>query len=288
MKVLIEPKTKTEIYKNNIDGLIISLKDYAVQSEVYYTKEEIKKLREDNKDLEIFVNINKNFFNHEIEDLKQVLIYLDELNLNGLLFYDLAILKLKKELNLKTDLVWYGTYMVTNYKTCNYYYNKGVKYAILSKEITKEEIIEILNKSKIISMIEIISLPTVAFSKRKLITNYYKNLSKPSKEKLTVVEKLTQDKYELKEEPAGTGIISKKITNGTSVIKDLYDNNASYIIIKEYGLDIIDFNELLKDLKDYLKNNCNDSTFIEKYKILGDNTNFFYTETFHRVKKISR
>ena len=137
--------------------------------------------------------------------------------------------------------------MVTNYKTCNYYYNKGVKYAILSKEITKEEIIEILNKSKIISMIEIISLPTVAFSKRKLITNYYKNLSKPSKEKLTVVEKLTQDEYELKEEPAGTGFISKKITNGTSVIKDLYDNNASYIIIKEYGLDIIDFNELLKE-----------------------------------------
>ncbi len=288
MKVLIEPKTKTEIYKNNIDGLIISLKDYAVQSEVYYTKEEIKKLREDNKDLEIFVNVNKNFFNHEIEDLKQVLIYLDELNLNGLLFYDLAILKLKKELNLKTDLVWYGTYMVTNYKTCNYYYNKGVKYAILSKEITKEEIIEILNKSKIISMIEIISLPTVAFSKRKLITNYYKNLSKPSKEKLTVVEKLTQDEYELKEEPAGTGFISKKITNGTSVIKDLYDNNASYIIIKEYGLDIIDFNELLKDLKNYLKNGCNDSSFVEKYKILGDNTNFFYTETFHRVKKISR
>lgn len=285
MKVLIEPKTKTEIYKNNVDGLIISLKDYAVQSEVYYTKEEIKKLREENKDLEIFVNINKNFFNHEIEDLKQVLIYLDELNLNGLLFYDLAILELKEELNLKTDLVWYGTYMVTNYKTCNYYYDKGVKYAILSKEITKEEIIEILNKSKIISMIEIISLPTVAFSKRKLITNYYKNLSKPPKEKLTVVERLTQDEYELKEEPAGTGFISKKITNGTSVIKDLYENKAGYIIIKEYGLDVIDFNELLKDLKAYLKNGCSDSLFIKKYEILGDNTNFFYTETFHRVKK---
>ena len=51
---------------------------------------------------------------------------------------------------------------------------------------------------------------------------------------------------------------------------------------------IIDFNELLKDLKNYLKNGCNDSSFVEKYKILGDNTNFFYTETFHRVKKISR
>lgn len=285
MKVLIEPKTKEKIYKEQVDGLIISLKDYAIQSEVYYTKEEIKKLIEENNDLEIFVNINKNIFNNEIEDLKQILIYLDNLNLKGLLFYDLSILKLKTELNLKTELVWYGTYMVTNYKTCNYYYNKGVKYAILSKEITKEEIVEILNRSKITSMIEVISMPTVAFSKRKLLTNYYENIKEPIKNKLIVTEKVTSDKYEIKEEKSGTGFILKKITNGTTIIKDLYENNASYIIIKEYGLDLINFEELLIDLNDYIANKCQDSSFIKKYEILGNNTNFFYTETFHRVKK---
>ena len=30
--------------------------------------------------------------------------------------------------------------MVNNYKTCNYYHSKGVKYALLGKEITLEEI----------------------------------------------------------------------------------------------------------------------------------------------------
>lgn len=285
MKVLIEPKTKEKIYKEHIDGLIISLKDYAIQSEVYYTKEEIKKLKEENKDIEIFVNINKNIFNHELEDLKQILIYLDKLNLTGLLFYDLSILKLKKELKLKTELVWYGTYMVTNYKTCNYYYNKGVKYAILSKEITKEEIIDILNKSKIVSMIEVISMPTVAFSKRKLLTNYYEDIKEKVKDKLVVTEKVTNDEYEIKEEKAGTGFILKKITNGTPIIKDLYENNADYIIIKEYGLDSINFEELLIDLNNYLASKCLDQAFIKKYEVLGNNTNFFYTETFHRVKK---
>ena len=34
--------------------------------------------------------------------------------------------------------------MVNNYKTCNYYHSKGVKYALLGKEITLEEIIEII------------------------------------------------------------------------------------------------------------------------------------------------
>ena len=38
-------------------------------------------------------------------------------------------------------------------------------------------------------MVEVVGLPSVAFSKRKLITNFFKDLNKPSKEKLTVIEK---------------------------------------------------------------------------------------------------
>ena len=33
--------------------------------------------------------------------------------------------------------------MVTNYNTCNYYYDKGVNFAYISNEITLEEMIEI-------------------------------------------------------------------------------------------------------------------------------------------------
>ena len=47
MKILIEPITKKEIYEN-ADGLILSLKDYSVQSINYYTLEEIKKIKEYN------------------------------------------------------------------------------------------------------------------------------------------------------------------------------------------------------------------------------------------------
>ena len=71
--------------------------------------------------------------------------------------------------------------MVNNYKTCNYYHSKGVKYALLSKEITLEEIKEMITKSKIEAMVETVSMPSVAFSKRKLLTNYYHNLNKEAK-----------------------------------------------------------------------------------------------------------
>ena len=43
MKLLIEPQSKNKLYQDKVDGLILSLKDYAVQSPIYYTVEEIKK-----------------------------------------------------------------------------------------------------------------------------------------------------------------------------------------------------------------------------------------------------
>ena len=36
MKLLIEPANKTKLYQEYVDGLILPLKDFAVQSEVYF------------------------------------------------------------------------------------------------------------------------------------------------------------------------------------------------------------------------------------------------------------
>ena len=110
--------------------------------------EEIKELRTI-YDGELFIAVNKNMFNSELEELEKELIELDKLNINGILFYDISVLSLHNRLNLKTPLVWNQTHMVTNYNTCNYYYDKGVEYVYLSSEITTSEICEIKEKSKI-------------------------------------------------------------------------------------------------------------------------------------------
>ena len=163
MKILIEPLSIENLQVENVDGYVLPLQNYAVQSKKYFTLEEIKKVRKKYPEKEIFISLNKNFFNAEIEPLKELLLELDKLHFNGIFFYDLAILELKRELNLTTDLVWSQTHMVNNYKTCNYYHSKGVKYALISKEITLEEILEIINKTTITPMVEVVGLPSVAF-----------------------------------------------------------------------------------------------------------------------------
>ena len=282
MKLIIEPSTKDDLYLDYVDGIILSLKDYSIGSNVYYDLDEIKEIvKTTNK--EIFINMNNNIMNNEIEELKTILKELDKLNIKGIFFYDIAILQLKRELKLNVDLIWNQTHMVNNYKTCDYYYSKGVKYALLGKEITLEEILEIINKSKITSMVEVVSIPNIAFSKRLLLTNYYKDLGKDIKYELDIEEKVTKDKYLVKEEDKGTSFFQEKIINGTSIIKELYDNNCEYIIMREFNID--DFKELIIDTKEYIDNKCNDKEYINKYKKLGDNTNFFFKKTIYKVKK---
>lgn len=284
MKIIIDPITKKKIY-DNIDGLILSLKDYAVQSINYYTLDEIKEIQNNNPNIEIFISLNKNFMNEELSSLQKILLELDKLNLSGILFYDVAVLQLKKKLNLKTDLVWASTYMVNNFKTCDYYYSKGVKYALLSKEITLEEIKEIIRSSKITSMIEVVGLPSVSFSKRRLITNFYNDLNKKTKDNIAIKEKVTNDNYILFEDNNGTNFYLDKLVNGTSIIKELFQVDCKYIILREYGIDSETFYQLIKDTKKYILDNCCDEKYIEKYKKLGNFTNFFFKKTIYKVKK---
>ena len=281
MKLLIEVDSKDNLYLDKTDGIILPLEGYAVNSSTFFSLDEIKEIKS-KKDL-VFVKINKNLFNNDIEKVKEILIELDKINITGVFFYDIAILQIKKDLNLDIDLVWDQTHMVNNYKTCDYYFSKGVKYALLGKEITLDEIKEIINLSKITSMVEVISKPSVAFSKRKLVTNYLDDLGVDGSNDLKVLEKVTDTNYIFIEDNNGTSIYLDIITNGTTVIKELYDIGCKYIIMREFG--IKDFEELIIDTKNYIANKCMDLDYIEKYKKLGDSTNFFFKKTIYKVKK---
>ena len=50
------------------------------------------------------------------------------------------------------------------------------------------------------------------------------------------------------------------------------------------GREMSDFDELVNDTYTYIENECKDNDYIEKYKKLGDNTNFFFKETMYKVK----
>ena len=248
------------------------------------SKEEIKKLREDYPNIEIFVSINKNIFNDDLDLLKDNLVWLDKLNINGVLFYDLSILAIVRDLNLSVPLIWGQEHMTTNYNTCNYYYDKGCEYAFLSSEITVDEIREIHDKSKIKLISFIFGYPDVSFSKRKLITNYF--LSRNMKKDREWYDISSDNNhYFIKESNLGTRILYGNILNGIKPYYDLKDV-LDYGILSEELIDHDRFLECLKVFYELSNEKISMDDANKQIELLTDSidTVFYYKKTIYKVK----
>lgn len=272
-----------------VDTFILGLENYCIN----YPSVSLENIKELSSKYQLFVSINKNIFNSEIDDLKDKLMELSKLPILGILFYDLGILNLVKENDIPINLVWHQTHMVTNYNTCNYYYNKGVKYGFLANEITLEEILEIKKKTDMKLMVEVFGYPIMSHSRRKLLSNYFTAIDK---EKETRVYSLTdkENKYLLKETKDGASILYGKLINGTKPLFDLIKNNIDYCVL--------DMQEVSQDLGKkvlekylYILNHYTDISEDKKENIIeemnafiGDSTNFFYKKTIYKVKKGDR
>lgn len=253
--VIISSINQAKEIKDLVDAFLVPLKDLSINYTNLFTIEEIKKIQKLNK--EVFVIVNKNIENKELDKLEETLKELDKLNITGIIFYDIAIVELKKELNLKTNLVWNQEHLATNYSSVKYWYEKGAKYAYLSSEITKNEIEEIRKNTKAKLMINAYGYIPMFTSKRHLVDNYIETFN--IKEKGIKIYK-EEKYYNIKDEKNGTTVYTDYILN----IKEAID--VDYYI---YNSNMIDEEKF----KQVLINNT------EKKE-----TGFLYKETIYKVK----
>ena len=286
MKLLIEPKDMNldRFISLGYDSFLIGLKDLSNNVDNAISVDEILKLRDKYKDIKLFIIMNKNIFNNELSLVEKVLNKLNN-KIDGLLFYDLSILRLVKKNNLNIPLVWNQTYMVTNYNTCNYYKEMGCEYALLASEITVEEIKEIREKSNIKLMLNIFGYPVMSHSNRKLISNYFNFINKEKeKNKYTITEVNKDTPYIVKEDKTGTSFLYGNLLNGTSALIDLKDLDIDYVIARE-DVDSDLFYKVLDNFNKIINNNYDDSIKEEMNKLIGEYTGFFYKKSIYKVKK---
>lgn len=285
MKLLVSLGSKNiEDYLNYTNSFILGIKDFSVNY-LEFSIDEIKELLEKYKNIELFVALNKNIFNPELDNLEKTLVELDKLNLKGILFYDLAVLSIHERLNLKTPLVFHQTHMVTNYNTCNLYYDKGCEYSVTSNEITSLEISEIKDKTKQKLMTMFLGMPIVSHSRRSLLSNYleYKNLKKEKEN--YVIKSGDSPEYIIRENGnKETSIIYKNIINGSEPMMEL-KGKIEYGILNEFLMDHELFMKLLP-----LFSKLNKDVDVEKNRklikeLIGEDTGFFYKKTIYKVKR---
>jgi len=285
LKLLISVNDKElSKYLNFTDSFIIGLKDFSIN---YYELDinEIEELLNKYKNINLFISINKNIFNNDLNNLEENLIKLSKLNIKGILFYDLSILSIVKRLNLNLDLIYHQTHMVTNYNIVNFYKELGCKYAYLSTEITCDEMLEISSKTNINLIALFIGHIIISHSKRKLVSNFYEHIDKTNKNNINIIKEKNKDnKYYINENSKGTNILTYEILNGTRAFISLKDK-LEYAVLDNNLIDDKVFLAVLKLYKDNLDGNINDDLFIKSVeKLIGNYDGFFYTKTIYKVK----
>lgn len=266
-KILVMPnKNNLEmILSSNVDGIILPLKDFSIQSDIYFELMDIKKILNRTKK-EVCISINRIIHETDLKELEMVLGTLNKLNISKIFFYDIAVLSLCQKLGIKKELVVYQEHLNSSTLTNRFYHKRSVNYSLITNDITKEEINSIAKEQKLM-MVCYGYLP-IFYSRRYLVSNYLEYIKKNSTSDIYYIRN-NDDYYPVKEEEYGTCIYTKKPIN---LINEINKLEIEYIVLNSFLINNDEFSKILYNYTNNIKNND------EHY--LG----FFNEKTVYRVK----
>jgi len=205
-----------KLKKVGVSTFLFPLKDYTVGFPNTY---EITDIKEDNA----YIFINRILPSDDIDDLRKILNNLPN-NIKGIMFDDLGVLELIKELAIEKIL--YLNHFSTNYESINSFL-EYVDSLVISTDITKEEIEVILNKTNKPLIIYGFGYVPVMYSRRMLLTNFNKHFNLENKNISNIKDKMANNKFFAYENNFGT-VLYHHLPSNSLEIK--HDNIYYYLI----------------------------------------------------------
>lgn len=278
-KIIVIPNTINNISNIDADAILLGINNYSVNT----LNINIDDLNLLNFKGELFISLNKNLMNEDLDIIEDILIKLNNYNIKGVFYYDVGLLNIAKRLDLNYDLIWSAEHLTTNYFTINYWKSKGVNGTFLSNEITIDEMLSIRENTDSKLIAQMFGYIPMYVSKRHAVNNYIKNFNLDSNSNKYYIYK-EEKKYHIVDNNDGTMIYSSFILNGLEEYLDNIDK-FDYILIN--GFEISD-KDLLKVIDIY--KNVNKDNLEESNKMLSDmfdnlGKGFLHEESIYRVKK---
>ena len=281
-KIIIIPSSEDLInkIKKEVDGFIIGIENLCTNICFTINKSNIDIL---NKfcDKEIFININKNFFDSELNLVKEYLLLLNNYNIKGILVYDIGIFNIYKKMDLNYEIYWAQEHLTTNYASINYWNNEGFNGVYISNDITDSEIKEILDNIDCKTMMTLFGYIPMFVSKRHIVDNYLEYFKLNDNSKINYIEKENKI-YPIKDRSIGTICFNNNILNG---IKSYLNLKIDYCVLDNFNISIHKFIEVVKLFKK--ANDENVDKYEEKINKMFKNIDngFLNTKTIYKVKK---
>lgn len=251
----------------DINGIILYIDKLSVNSSFYMDIDDIDKIECGDK--ELFICMNKLMHNKDIDYLRECLLKVRDKNLH-ILFYDMAVYNIARELGIEDKLVIYQDHLNASILSNRFYNRLGIKYSFITSDITMEELL--LIKRNVDSKIMFLGygyLP-IFYSRRYLISNYLKYIDQfdGEKSKYEIVSDMGK-KYTIAEEENGTTIYTDREVNLINYMEQL--DEIDYIVMNSNN---IDSDEYLRMVDKFIKREKMDDCYL----------GFFDKKTIYKVK----
>ena len=275
--VPLPSKEAIDLYlEQNFDGFIVGIEGFSNNFNHYYKLEDLDEIidisKEFNKD--IYIALNRLYYNDEIESLKELVNKLVKYDITGIGYTDNGLLNILNDLNYDKDILWISNHLGTNSKTINFLEKRSVDLALLSTEITIDEIIDIKKNTNIRIGACLYGFLNMATSSRKLLTNYFEYIDKEKNNKEYVMKDKVKDKeYRLVEE-RDTNFFTNSVLNGISFYPTLIENSIDFIYLDDYMLDENKFFNIIEAFSS-LRNAYDDKEYVSKLEeVVNSNTDY--------------
>lgn len=237
MELVIKINKLNDIYTlNNADAFLVSNKHFSYRYDESFCINKIRKVnnfcKENNKKL--YVLVNKIFKDEELEKLKDFLIKLKKVNVDGIYFADFAVFMICKELNIEDKCVFYHETFLRNSYDILTYHELGIKNIICSKDMNLLDIQKLPKTLK--NNLGIICFGYIPLyeSERKILDNYIqlnnlnKSLSKSMN--LSLKENARDEKYKVIQQNGTSSIFASDVLCYLDYISQLQEHINTFII----------------------------------------------------------
>ncbi|MEK4080924.1 peptidase U32 family protein [Solibacillus sp. FSL W7-1472] len=173
----------------------------------------------------VYVAVNALFHNDRLDALDEYLVEMQRIGVDALLFGDPAVIIAVRENNVTIPLHWNPETTATNFFQVNYWGERGSKRAILARELSVDEVIEIKENTKHEIEVQVHGMTCMFQSKRSLLGNYFlyrdeamEIENRKENKNMFLHDKERKNKYPIYEDMNGTHIFSP---NDMCIIEEL-------------------------------------------------------------------
>lgn len=186
-----------------------------------------------------YIYLNRVMDTEAIDEFKKIVPELKRFK--GIIFEDIGVFNILKDRNY--NLIWFQNHFTTNKSSLSYYINHGCQSAVISNEITSQEIEKIIASLPGKLILNVLGKNNIMYSRRTLLSNFnkYQNLSDYNDMTLNT----GKNSFFARESAYGTLIFNNEYFNYIPYANTIPDDNLFLYLILNLDLSVEKIDEII-------------------------------------------